>query len=440
MLGVVISSTLGRQAAPRPAAPVAAGPSPTPIPTWTPQPTPTPYASPTPVMSEENTALLEQVEQEVPTLRGLYPLRPVCCRQLTREQLRWRYADRFISDELEDTAQSWVLVLAAFDFLSPATDLMDLWREGFAEGVAGFYMVESEEIYIVSDTYSFGAMERLIYAHEFGHALQDQHFDLEALGLDITSEPKHADRVLAIQGLIEGDAELIQEQYLENCFSESDDLELLNEVINIPLTWSDSTPRVLGEISSFPYTYGKAFVDALYEEGGWQAVNDAYADPPASSEHILHPERYLAGDQPVPVSLPPLTDTLGSDWRLIYDGTVGELFVRLYLENQLGAGQALSAAEGWGGDFCTAYHNETSGRTVSLLRIAWDTAADFEEFLSSYEAYADARFGHSADQTTDALSCWHGRGSLCVLSENDTATVILGPDQETVDQVLADAF
>lgn len=447
--GIIVSSTFGKQATQSPTSVSANIPSPTPtstsasIPTWTPTPSPTPYVSPTPSprpLREEDAALLDQVEQEVPTLRGLYPLHSVSRWKISRFELQRQYADTFVSDEWETAARSWVLVLAAFDFISPGTQLLDLWREGFADSVAGFYLVESEDIYIVSDSYSFGATERLIYAHEFGHALQDQHFDLERLGLDTTSEPIHADRFLAVQSLIEGDAELIQEQYLEAYFSESDSIDLWNDILNTSFTWSDPVPRVLNEISLFPYTYGQDFVTFLHDEGGWQSVNDAYANPPVSTEHVLHPERYLSGDQPVSVSLPPLTDTLSNDWHLIYDGTIGELFLRLYLENQLGAEQAFVAAEGWGGDFCTVYHNETTGQTLSLFRIDWDTAADFEEFTSAYKVYADARFGHSADQVTGALSCWEGTDFLCVRREANSVKVILGPDQGIVDQVLAEAF
>jgi hypothetical protein len=380
------------------------------------------------------------VELEVPTLRGLYPLRSVSRWKINRYELQRQYGDLFVSDEWEAAAKSWVIVLAAFDFISPGTPLLDLWKNGFADSVAGFYMVETEEIYIVSDSYAFGATERLIYAHEFGHALQDQHFDLEVLGLNTTSEPKHTDRFLAIQSLIEGDAELIQEQYLEAYFSESDSIDLWNDILKTSFTWSDPPPRVLNEISLFPYTHGQDFVTFLYNEGGWQLVNDAYANPPVSTEHILHPERYLSGDQPIPVSLPPITDTLNSDWRLVYDGTIGELFLRLYLENQLGAEQAFVAAEGWGGDFCTVYHNETNGQTLSLARVTWDTTAEFEEFMSAYRDYVNARFGHSADQVTDALLCWEGADFLCIHRENDQVTMILGPDRDIVDRVLTEVY
>lgn len=416
-------------------------PTRTPIPTWTPTTTPTPYVPPTPTLRplrEEEAALLEQTEQETAALRDLPVLQPVPRWKITRVQLRQRYANVFVSDEWEEAARSLAYVFAALDFMSPDTDLVSLWEDSFSDWVAGFYLAEANEIYVVSDAYTIGAMERSIFAHEFVHALQDQHFDLTALGLDVTGEPEYGDRLLAVQALIEGDAELLQEQYIETFFSEQDKLDYVNAALKVTFTWTDSTPRVLSEVSLFPYEQGKAFASALYQQGGWQAVSDAYANPPASTEQILHPRQYLASDQPVSVSLPSLAEALGGEWRLIYDRPAGEFLLRLYLENHLDQTEAARAVEGWGGDHCLVYHNDTTGGTVALLQTVWDTSNDRREFLNAYLSYAEARFDHEADQTGDGLACWQGADALCVAWDEEVVTVALGPDQVTVDQVLAD--
>jgi hypothetical protein len=415
-------------------------PTRTPIPTWTPTVTPTPYVPATPTLrplKEEEAALLEQAEQETAALRDLPILQPVPRWKITRTQLRQRYTDVFVSDEWEETARSLVYMFAALDFMPPDTDLVDLWEDSFSDWVAGFYLADMDEIYIVSDAYTIGAMERSIFAHEFVHALQDQHFDLASLGLDVTDDLGYGDRQLAVQALIEGDAELLQEQYIETFFSEQDMLDYVNEALKFTFTWTDSTPRVLSEVSLFPYEQGKEFASALYQQGGWQAVSDAYANPPVSTEQILHPRRYLSDDQPVPVSLPSLADTLGGEWRLIYDGPAGELLLRLYLENHLDPTEAARAAEGWGGDHCLVYHDDATGGTVALLQTIWDTSNDRREFLNAYLSYGEARFDHEADQTSDGLACWQEVDALCVAWGEENVTVALGPGQETVDQVLA---
>jgi hypothetical protein len=416
-------------------------PRPTPIPTWTPTPTPTPYVAPTPTpyaLTGEEAAALDQIEREVAMLRDLQALRPVPRWKVTPLQLRQHYADTFIGEEWETKARPLAIALAAFDFMAPDTDLLELWRDSFYKWIAGFYMPDTEEIFLVSDAYTLGVMEQVVFAHEFDHALEDQHFNLEALGLDMTSEPGYSDRFLAIDGLIEGDAELLQEQYVETYISEDEARLWFNQYLRIHFPLSGSTPPVLGALSEFPYNEGRDFVQALYDRGGWELVNSAYATPPASTEHILHPDRYLAGDQPVAISLAPLTDTLGSSWRLVYESTVGEFVLGLYLGNHLGEGEASQAAVGGGGDRCVVYYNDTTGETVMLLRTVWDTSADAREFLNAYESYADARFGHSADRVVEGVSCWQRMVDVaCVTRQGDGVTVVLGPDQAIVDGVLA---
>lgn len=415
-------------------------PRPTPIPTWTPTPTPTPYVTLTPTpyaLSEEEAATLDQIEQEVARLRGLQRLRPVPRWKVTPLQLRQHYADTFIGEEWETQACSLAIALAALDFMPPDTDLLELWRESFYKWIAGFYKPDTEEIFLVSDAYTLGVMEQVVFAHEFDHALEDQHFDLEALGLDMTSEAGYSDRFLAIDALIEGDAVLLQEQYVEAYISEEEARLWFNQYLKIRFPLMGSTPPVLGELSEFPYNEGRDFVRALYEHGGWEQVNSAYGRPPVSTEQILHPHRYLAGDLPVTVSLPPLADTLGSEWRLVYESTVGEFVLGLYLRNRLGGEEADQAVAGWGGDSCVVYYNDTTGRTVMLLRTVWDTQADARQFLDAYESYADTRFGHSADRVAEGVSCWQGTDVVCVTRQEDSVTVVLGPDQTTVDGVLA---
>ena len=82
---------------------------------------------------------------------------------------------------------------------------------------------------------------------------------------------------------------------------------------------------------------GSRFVGELYRAGGFAAIDAAWANPPQSTEHILHPERYRAGDAPQIVALAPLTDTLGVGWQEIENNVMGEFFLREYLDQQLPA-------------------------------------------------------------------------------------------------------
>ena len=199
----------------------------------------------------------------------------------------------------------------------------------------------------------------------------------------------------------------------------------------------DETPDVLVESLQFPYTYGLLFVQDLYEVGGWAAVDGAYADPPRSTEHILHPDRYRAGDEPQLVSLAPLTGTLGAGWRQVDEDTFGEFFTRYYLDQQIPGREAEAAAEGWGGDRYAVHHRQADGALVMALHTVWDTPADAEEFVDAYVAYGEGRFGHGAAETSGSQMCWAGdTDRLCLAWGPLDTTVVLGPDEEIVGSLL----
>ena len=53
-------------------------------------------------------------------------------------------------------------------------------------------------------------------------------------------------------------------------------------------------PVILSETMIFPYLRGLVFCAHLTNDGGWKALDDAYREPPLSTEQILHPEKYRA--------------------------------------------------------------------------------------------------------------------------------------------------
>jgi hypothetical protein len=391
-----------------------------------------------PTLDPVDAALMDTAEGQVAALRGLETLRPVERALMTREQLLAYVTGDFEEDFSPQEARDYALTLAAFDALDPDTDLYTLLLQLYAEQIAGFYDPETEQIYVIAGADTMGQMERLIYAHEYTHALQDQHFDLEALGLrDDADKVYDDDHLAAIQALVEGDATLLTQQFLEAHYTPDEMMELLEEMEGIETPVFDAAPEVLSDGLMFPYTHGLIFAQALYDEGGWAAVDRGYADPPRSTEHILHPERYLAGDEPQVVSMPPLTDTLGAGWRQVEANVAGEYFLRYYLAQQLRSREAKAAAEGWGGDRYAVHYRASDGALVLALRVAWDTPADAEEFVDGYAAYAEARFGHAADVTEGARLCWAGdTDTLCLAWRPADTTVVLGSDEATVESLL----
>ena len=382
----------------------------------------------------QNERIRAEIEANVVELRGLEPLRPITLTQLTADQLRDRLTADLAEEMTPEKARDDALVYVAFDFLDADFDLYGFLIDLYSEQVAGFYDPETAEFVVISDGEGLSLFGEWIYAHEYVHALQDQHFDLSRLSDDeLNSEQRFAIRALA-----EGEATLVQVQYLTDYFSQADIMLIFEEIFQTEQTMLEQAPPILRDSLNFPYEAGFEFVTYLYDQGGWASVDDAWANPPQSTAHILHPERYVAGDAAIAVSLPPLTGTLGVGWRLLEEDVLGEFFLRQYLSQQLSPSVATTAAAGWGGDWYAVYANEAD-ELVMVLRLAWEAPAEAAEFAAAYANFA-ARRSQANAQTLQDGRCWAAPTDLICLYESGGETLIIRAPDAIIMTALADAI
>jgi hypothetical protein len=130
----------------------------------------------------------------------------------------------------------------------------------------------------------------------------------------------------------------------------------------------DLPPFLMSQLL-FPYLSGERFVAELRRGGSWRLVDAAYRTrPPASTEQVLHPEKYLRFEEPVPVELPGADGTFG-EWQ------TSELLALA------GGTDSRDAAAGWGGDSYSV-----DGEVVTI-RWVWDTPGDRERFERKLRDY-----------------------------------------------------
>lgn len=379
---------------------------------------------------------LDEIQNQVSDLRGLTPQRPVDRGFLTSAELRQRVEQDFLSEYSPVDARDDTITLAAFGLLEPDFDLHGFYLELYSEQIAGFYDDELAEMYVVQDG-DFTGTERLTYAHEFVHALQDQNFDFDD-GLFYTDEAckSEVERCAALQALIEGDATLLEIQWLSLHGTSQDfsDIQEFYGVYQSPVY--DNAPSFLQEDFLFPYAHGQNFVDELHRQGGWPAVDAVYANAPITTEQILHPERY-PDEGPLPVELPDLDSVLGSGWREIDRNIMGEWYTYLILAHgrsvpaRLNQRMAETASDGWGGDAYAVYYNETSEGIAAVLQTVWDSTADANQFAQAFRNYAAERFGEPEVQNQTLTSWESPEGYVAFHQENATTTWMLTPDQAT---------
>lgn len=375
---------------------------------------------------DANAQLRAKIEEHVVSIRGLSPKTPVTTTMLTNDELRQRVENDLLADYTAADARNDVLVYAAFDFLARDFDLYTFSRDLYSEQIAGFYDPETDEFVVVSDDEVLDANEQLTHAHEFMHALQDQYFDLDLLD----DEDQDADASAALMALVEGEAVLLQSHYMLQGYV--DIVQLFAGLGQLETPVLDSAPPVLANSLLFPYTVGLEFAQTLYEQGGFAALDDAWANIPQSTEQILHPERYLAGDTPQLVTLLPLTDTLGAGWRLVDEDVFGEFMLREYLGQQLNEGQVHTAVTGWGGDRYAVYTNEAEDKLVMVLRLVWDSDDDATEFAALYPNYPAALFDTSSQLQGNGGECWRGPlDVICLFQSGRETTIVRAPDLAT---------
>ena len=227
-----------------------------------------------------------------------------------------------------------------------------------------------------------------IMAHELAHALQDQHFGLDNLFIGA----KNSDQVIARQSLVEGGATLVEllvdSARAGQTVPDSRLQEVINDALNEALSIRDpESPQFLVESQYItPYLRGRAFVFALKQHGGWDAVNRAYTNPPSSTEHIFHPDKYIVRESFEEIALPALAgETFAADWERLDTDTLGELGFR-NIFNAFDIETSHVAAAGWDGDRYAVFKHRRENTAAFVLFTTWDTEWDATEFMTAYKS------------------------------------------------------
>lgn len=398
------------------------GPSPTPSATATASPStsgppssPPPSVSPSPIASVDLDAIYDAIEDQVVEIRGLQPTRDVPRRFIDEAELRTMITEQFDAETPPDYLAGTERLYKALDLLPADADLRDLTLDLLSGGVAGFYRDDESTLYVVSKSGLPGANERITFAHEYDHALQDQN---TTVFKDQDGIFDQSDRILARQALYEGDASLLMTLWAGSHFGLGDLAELI-ALTNDPeaVALLERMPPILRETLVFPYTTGLSFVQATQVQGGWAAVDALYDRMPESTEQILHRDAYESNERPIAVDLPDdLATELGDGWTVPLEDTLGEFQLGIWLR---AAGVASTVTDqaiaGWGGDRLAVV--DGPGESWGLiLETTWDSSSDATEF-------ADA-----AQSVVEGLS----NPSRLSAPAGESVTILVGSDDETL--------
>lgn len=408
---------------------VGCGTSVSPSPSATASPPPTgpsasgsPAGSASPGPSVDPVAVYRAIEGQVQQIRGLRATSPVTPQLISPARMSQIVTNQATTESPPALIAAYEGLYKALGLIAPDASLSALYSSLLESQVAGLYVPASKSLYVVSKAGQVGGVEKFFFSHEYDHALQDQNFNLTTFMAGLTDD---TDAQLARQSLVEGDAYTLMAQWLQANATPSDILQVLAASTDTSaLAQLQAIPRIIQTQILFAATQGQSFVSRMQATGGWAAVDDAFrTHPPASTEQILHPQKWAAGEKPVPVTLPPgLAGRMGSGWRAALSDTFGEYQTSVWLEDagRVDPATATTAAAGWGGDRM-AYLTGPSGAWALAWRTAWDTPTDATQFEAAATTTVNALTGGTSAVAGRVLPS--GDRGAWVLLASDNATM-----------------
>lgn len=410
---------------------------------------PTKSAAENPLSSEHNLLLqAEQISEMVGQIRGLRLKQSFTKGVKNRDELRAVLLEKLDDDVSDAEIENESNVFKRLGIFGPEINYKKMMIDMLTEQIAGFYDQQEKELYIMEGIPL--DLQRPAMSHEIFHAIQDQHFDIGKM-LSPFSNEENGDFALARMALIEGDATVLMIDFtlyesgmlpqqnangiadipmlaatiMEIGFDDITAMEQMlppNSAGEVPDTSSGnavlaSTPLFIQELLMFPYIGGMRFVIMSRNGKSWSDVDAIYLNAPVSTEQIMHPEKYVQGDEPTLIAYDPTGALKG--YKAIYDTSFGEFQMLLWLkthvkspllaQNPHATISATDAAQGWGGDRLMAFE-DADGNVLTTHLSSWDSLNDATEFFDLQKHILQQRF---ADATITEASGKHGR-SLCV--------------------------
>jgi len=389
----------------------------------------------------------EGFERILPGLRRI-PFKHEVKRDVTkRENLKEMLLKDFEEDMTPAEFEANEKAMKAFGLIPRDMDLKKFLIQVYSEEIAAYYDPRTKTMYMIEEpevekkeppTFFdrlFGKddefdkdQNKTVIAHEMTHALSDQHFDLDGLHADAKHDD---DRALAASALVEGEATLAMTGAGMEDWDGSKTIALPAESLDRGLRLMSpfvammgggktlrEAPSIIAESMMFPYLRGMVFCAKLANDGGWEAVDDAYRNPPLSTEQILHPQKFRTEpDYPTLVEMGELDP--GEDWRELGRNVLGEFQIAVMLQRHRGE----VAAEGWDGDRYAVFEGP-EGKLGLVWLTTWDGEDDAREFAKAFVGYQTSRMGSEKFQPkTTPDSLWRCVDGVCRVVERRGADV-----------------
>jgi hypothetical protein len=296
--------------------------------------------------------------------------------------------------------------------------------------ITGFYSPPYHAFYMIETINGgiYGPLAKSTIVHELTHALQYQEVDVNKIAAQRAGS---FDATTALLDVLEGDA-VHTEIALLGYSTRSTYRQPV--CFTIPAPQRPGTPYVVERELDTWYEDGLCFIQTIADKEGPTGIADVFKNLPTTTEQILHPEKYLAGEKGMPVTLAPLANTLGPSWRRLDQGDFGEFGLQNILLVGLPGDRAAvqTAAAGWNGDAWDLY--VSGGDRLFHLDTLWDTPNDAREFYDTLSRSLAVRAGAGTPTTGEGTySISIGPASWRLSLQSDRVSVLVATSAAPVD-------
>jgi hypothetical protein len=384
----------------------------------------------------EFAATADEVLKQVSEITGLKLLVPLKKTLRSRDEIR-AYVIREMNEEKKPAERyAEARSAEAFGLIPKGFDLDNFMIDLLTEQIAGLYDPKAREFYI-ADWIALDD-QRMVMAHELTHALQDQHFQIEAW--EKAARPND-DAELAREAVLEGSAMAAMIDYLLKGTGHSvEDLPAIDpSVFAGDMSKSpklQEAPQFLKDAMIFPYFGGLTFSTAILKPAGWNGLSAVFAKPPLSTQQILHPALYKSGKAPAQVAIPSFEKLLGADWAKIDENVMGEFGWREILKQFLGEENAKSLAAAWDGDRYALYEHKQTKQLILVARLRLDSEEHAGRFFGQYSDALEKKYGGHENaprlsnflffDAPDGGVFWRCVGAECISVEGTSRAVFDG--------------
>jgi hypothetical protein len=352
-------------------------------------------------------AQIPPLAEELTKVSGMNMRHPVPCDFITKDKIK-----EFLNKRIKDVAKpedlrAEELTLKKFGLVPQDFDLAKNTIELLTEQAAAFYDYDRKKLFVTNTTSS--ETQEPVLSHEIAHAIADQNFNLAKF---IKAGRKSDDGATARLAVMEGQATWLMSELLARKMGQS--LKGSPALLAMMSGASDggagqfpvfdNSPLYLRLTLVFPYTKGMLFQNALFERDGQKGFTEVFLKPPASTQQIMHPEKYFSGVKPTQPALP--QPDLPKSYKSLVGGSLGELEHTIMLEQYSGKTRAAAIAPHWRGCAFDLLENKKPSRIVLLYSAEWDTEDAAREYFAAYRRQLSQKWKKMAiaTETDDAIT------------------------------------